>query len=85
MYKIEDVLSPTVHPLKVVQAFYHTLTSLFCLYMPVFASLSGGKVAIYLPLQASASGKVAPVGFKVAPDGDKVAPAGGEEATAGGK
>jgi hypothetical protein len=32
------------------------LTSLFLLYMPVFAALAGGKVA--LPLQAAAVGKV---------------------------
>jgi hypothetical protein len=34
------------------------LTSSFLLYMPVFAALSGGKVALYHPLQAPAGGKV---------------------------
>jgi hypothetical protein len=34
------------------------LTSSFLLYMPVFAALAGGKVALYHPLQAPAAGKV---------------------------
>jgi hypothetical protein len=34
------------------------MTSLFLLYMPVFAALAGGKVALYRPLQAPAVGKV---------------------------
>ena len=35
------------------------LTSSFLLYMPVFAALAGGKVALYHPFQAPAGGKVA--------------------------
>jgi hypothetical protein len=34
------------------------LTSSFLLYMPVFAALAGGKVALYRLLQAPAGGKV---------------------------
>jgi hypothetical protein len=34
------------------------LTSSFLLYMPVFAALAGGKVALYHPLQAPAGSKV---------------------------
>jgi hypothetical protein len=34
------------------------LTSSFLLYMPVFAALAGGKVALYHPFQAPAGGKV---------------------------
>jgi thiol-disulfide isomerase/thioredoxin len=34
------------------------LTSSFLLYMPVFAALAGGKVALYHPLKAPAGGKV---------------------------
>jgi hypothetical protein len=36
----------------------NTLTSSFLLYMPVFAALAGGKVALYHPLQAPAGSKV---------------------------
>jgi hypothetical protein len=41
------------------------LTSLFLLYMPVFAALAGGKVPLYRLLYTPAGGKVAPVGGKV--------------------
>jgi hypothetical protein len=34
------------------------MTSLFLLYMPVFAVLAGGKVPLYRPLGAPAGGKV---------------------------
>jgi hypothetical protein len=43
---------------KSCQKVVKKLTSSFLLYMPVFAALVGGKVALYHPFQFPASGKV---------------------------